>query len=553
MYGSAPYGVAPYGGLETGVASGVPASATTTVPTVDLKISIGGVDRSGILLIQSLQINDELGQRNSASMGLVDFSISLHPSPGQSVSITRDASTIFAGTIEDVEESVPLGGNVLFIALRCVDYNQLFDRHIVTAKYSSLFQAAKTLGYIVKDIVNNTSGDVGEALKDEGITTGGVQDGPVIASVTFRNKTAAECMDDLAKLTGYSWNVGYDKNLAFFDRSTYLAPVDLDPAKWDKWRDLKIQKSRTDYRNVQYIEGGTDFTDVRVETFTGDGTNRTFNLSYPVAFTTDYPAPVIEITGPTTVGVDRIIPYIQEQKKDARWFYKVGDRQIVQNGQINKLQVVPLTSADTLKVTYRGKFPNLMVGRSDFEVESRKSVEGGTGVYANVESDDKIDGRQIGEERVEGLLRRFGRIPVVIGFETDFQPFASGQIMNVNLSDHAISNQQFLITRVNIRLVGTNVLRYHMEMIDGEQGESWVEFFKKRNAPFIENENEKINILKTRSDVLNATDTMGTGTSLQTWTTDPYGAYVMGKSSVGTRKFDNSLVGPLFGVPANMT
>lgn len=114
-----------------------------------MQLKVGGVDRTGAVLRNSLRVSDAIGRRTTCSFRLKDLTAALHFSPGQSVEIWDDAGAkVFGGTIDRPGEQNPLGTNALFHAISCTDWHQLADRRIVAETYQNM-----AAGQIVQDLV----------------------------------------------------------------------------------------------------------------------------------------------------------------------------------------------------------------------------------------------------------------------------------------------------------------------------------------------------------------------------------------------------------------
>jgi len=538
-----------YGGVAWG--SQVAFLPATVIQGLDVVITIQGVEYTGKLLLNTLSIRDEINNRNACSLSIIDEDQLIHFQVGQVVRVTYRGALIFAGTIDDIsEETAGLFSTATQHNLTCIDFNQYCDRHVIAQKYAVADQLLKD---IVNKIVTIDSGDANERISNEGVTYdfANTQPGPALSIIVFNYQTVAECFDDLSELVGYFWNVDYNKKLIFVDRSTFIAPQPLDENRWQQFRNVRVTRGRQDYRNVQFLRGGDDETiiDNEIEQFKGDGKNESFVLKFRVART---PTIAVDTGGgfvAKTVGIKDV-----DTGKD--WYYEVGEDKITQDKD-----GTTLTSTHTLQVTYTGLFKIIMQGRSENEISGRKNVEGGTGIYVNVELDEKINDAGLATEKINALLRRLGRIANVVEFETDVDGFQSGQLLSVNLPEHSLTGQ-YLIESVNFDMVDDSFFRYRIRAIDGESQGSWVDFFKRlstKGRPFVIRENEKLSLLRQMADVITLSDSMSTVQPLQTWTNDYSSIYILGLSKIGARKTifgtatESTYFGPLVGNPTNFT
>ncbi|MGE5553292.1 MAG: LamG-like jellyroll fold domain-containing protein [Betaproteobacteria bacterium] len=447
---------------------------------MSLVLTIGGVDKSALLRAGSVSITDELNSRNTCSFVLLDPTGGYRPSVGQEVIITDGGKRVFAGTIDSVEESQPAGTSALACAVSCVDYNQIADRHLVARVYEN-----QTLGAIVRDIV-------AQDLAGEGITTTHVQDGPTITKAVVNYQTVAEAFNELAELTGYWWNIDYSKDLWFVARESNAAPWSISDSNWN-CRNLTVTQTREQYRNRQYIRAGQDLTDPRTETFKGDGETRTFVLAFPVG------------KAPTSVMVNGVSKTIGIRGVDTGkdWYWSKDEREITQDDSGTRL-----TASDTLSVTYQGLYPIILSSQVDSEIAVR-------GVYEAIEDDQNIDSEDLATQKADALLRRFGRIPRVVTFETDKPGLAAGQLITINLTAHNLA-ADFLIDSVSASDVDGQFLRYQVRALDGEALGGWQAFFRKLAAAgrkFVIRENEVLVLLRRFNDPVTIPDTLTTTTT----------------------------------------
>lgn len=540
--------------LGSGSLGGLLEEESSVVIGSTLQLTIAGVDRTNLLLNDTLSITDELNSRNTCSFALADATKTMHLACGEVVRITYHGAYIFAGTVDEVEEHVPgEAAEVIIHNVRCVDWNQLMDRHIVANKWPA-DQSFYTVVSQILDTYSDINGG-GETIANEGVTfsTATIENSPILNVIVANYVSAADLLDDLAGITGYAWNVDYNKVFYFADRTKFLAPYDLDDDVWLLYRNLRVRRSRDQYRNVQYLRAGKDETGARVNQFYGDG-----NPGKQSSFTLD-----LEVSSTPTIrkdiGAGFIAQAVGVREKDSGkdWYYEIGDDKITQDSSGTKLR-----NTDLLEVTYTGFFKIVQQGRNEEEIAARMAIEGGTGVYVDVESDENVDDADLAAAKVAGLLRKFGRVPVEVSFETDVDGFKAGQLLNVNLPEHGLSGQ-YLISNVDFGPVGDSFFRYQIKALDGEHLGGWVKFFKAlafvNRKAFAISENEKLLLLRQARDQFTLSDSMNTLDALQLYTLDATSFYIAGisriggrrQSSVNTSVFDDGpYYGPLVGTPS---
>jgi len=507
-------------------------------------VDVGWVDYTNLLLKNTLVIENDLNSRKTCEFTLRDDSNAIHFELGEEVHVTLDGVTVFAGTLDETEEAKAGDwGDPNFVACRCADFSQYCDRHVVFQKYNTMEEHLHLRGVVVQ-IVDQDSGQLGEMLADDGIwyDETSIDLGPELGEILFSYETVSECFDQLADLTGYFWYVDANKKLHFTDITTYRAPYDLNPSVWQNYRKVKVRKSREKYRNIQYLTGIKLETDMKTNEFLGDGENRTFALSYGVAS-----KPAIYIND-VQVSADLIDVHKDDAvQDDIEWFYTIGEKDITQSTQDS---FTPLSGSQTLKVTYIGLYDAVKRSRNDAEIAARALVENGSGVYVQVENDDKIDDNALADQKISGLLRRYGRIARFVEFETDYHGFEPGQRLVVSLSEFDISGD-FLIERTTLRYVDNTFFRYGISAVSDESYGSWVDFFRNlaRKRPLSINETETLSILNQFRDGVGIGQT-AISEGLATYKIDPTYA-VIGIAIVGGRR-DSAIgsgdrAGPVWG------
>lgn len=463
-----------------------------------LTFTIAGTDLTDLVRVRSLSISDKLNTRNTCAFEVIEthgdaildtdagalfvtdtgsyIGLGVQFDVGQSVVITNGATRIFAGTIDKIEEEAIIGtaAPCLTYHVQCVDYNQLADRHLVARAYAT---ASQTLYDIVLDIV-------AQDLVGEGVTTTAVATGPVIEKAVWNYQTVATAFDELAGLAGFGWWIDYNKDLHFSPRDANVAAFSLTDTSAN-WRHMKVTRSRANYRNNQLVRAGVDLTTARTEGFTGDGKTRAFPLTYPIGAVPT----ALTINGVSkTLGIGGV-----DTGKDYYW--NKGDPILKQDtgGTL-------LISTDVGSITYQGEFPILINAQLDAEVTTRAALEGGTGIYQEIEYYPNINNSAQAQQIANGLLQKFGAIPIVVEFETDTDGLTSGQLLPITVSAHGLSGSYLVAEVALAEFSGLGNLRYRVKAYDGQFVGSWESFFRyiaSIGRNYVIRENEVIVYLRT--------------------------------------------------------
>ena len=413
----------------------------------------------------SLSYSDTLNDRTTCSFIAIDpdFEIDV----GMEVNVEEDTVTIFAGTVDSVSES---GDKTNYVSVACVDFSQLIDKRIIANSYEN-----ELAGDIARDFITTV-------FAAEGVTEGEVQDGPLISKAVFNYDSGNISMNYLSDTTGFNWEINNLKQLNFFDRSTFTSPFDLTNTSHN-YQGLTVKKSRSNYRNRQYIRAGTDTTaEIPLEKPTPkpDGVSKSFVVRLPIAMKPRIFIDTSEIS-PSDIGVNGI-------DRDKKYYFTFGSNVITQDSVLTTL-----LDTQVLEVTYKGLYPLLVVSELPGQINARKALEGGSGIHENIIQEGNLDTRQAALEFAQGKLEKYGIIPKVVTFNTYSKGLKAGQLIKITNTKHNLSGT-FLIDSVSARNDGALTL-YVVRCLDGASVGGWEQLFKtllQGNRKLVIRENEVV-------------------------------------------------------------
>ena len=426
-----------------------------------LNMTINSIAEAAVAF--TLNINDNINARSMANL-IVDTDNSI--TVGQEIIINDDSTKIFAGTIDSYTKTFLRGSGGTQsrrrYTLRCVDFNQIACRRKVAVTYEN-----QTISFILNDIVTNF-------LNGENITVGTLTKGStIITQAVFNYISATDCFDYLRDAAGgdLSWNIDFDKELTFFQRSDNSGIAFDDSTCLS----MTLEETRKNYRNSQLVRAGDSTTETQVDEIPSpkpDGESRTFTLRFPVAT-----KPVIKVdTGSGFITISPNDIGINGLDSNKKYYFQKNSRNITQD-----LAETVLSSTDAITVSYQGLKPIIVLAEDPAGQNERAAVEGGTGIYQMVNNQRTIDDKGAALEFAQGLLVRFGTIPRNVTIESETTRTA-GQLIQVQ-SDNLEINEDFLITDVNISDIdGLGTLRYNINGASGEDMGSWIEFFRSLKA-----------------------------------------------------------------------
>ena len=137
----------------------------------------------------------------------------------------------------------------------------------------------------------------------------------------------------------------------------------------------------------------------------------------------------------------------------------------------------PLTSKQTLKVTYQYGFPIIDYVENTTEQTAQAVKEGeGTGIYEAIYNDGATTDVAWAAQEAEALLSKYMVIPETITFYTFEDGLGAGQLITINLPELSI-NSTYLIESVTINDVDFVIYNYEVVALSG-QSHTWSDYFK---------------------------------------------------------------------------
>lgn len=520
-------------------------------PPSVFSVRIAGADRT-TYVEETFSLTTELCARGALELEFVDIPKTYDPAPGERIDIFIGSALYWAGMVETVTlepydtPTILAPGRVVIV--RGSDWMKLPERYYLIHNYVN-----ENLRAICLDVINNQT-----PLHEDGVTLGDdVPVGLTLSEIPFDNKKASAVFQELAELNGFCWYIDVFKVLHFYEGSSIQAPFGISDATPNKYFAVSLERSLNQYRNVQILDGGVLRTDPKTETKIGDGKKTTWNLRYDVN-----QAPTIKLNGVVQkIGVRGEEDEDQKLPEGPRFFYRIGDNEISQNDSRDEDNNPDLTAADILEISYIGQFPMRMKGRRQAKIDERKNVEGGSGIYENLEKDTDLVGLDFSLEKIGRLLDLYGRVPAPIQFSTHKDGFAPGQTFTVDLADIGLASVEYMVNTVALRIIklegAVELLSWEISAIDGPRLEGWQGFFQRQAAAgreFVGPASSLIipvqfNEVVTFSDTLK--DSENDSVTLSSANDDPFTKAHFGSNTQGNHKIPRFKFGrSKFGVPA---
>lgn len=404
----------------------------------------------------SFEINDLVEDQSTCDFTLFDFTSSYHFYRGQPISVwDENMNLIFGGYLESVQEQFIGDNNNNFIThkISAIDNHYLANKRRVIKAFKE---------ELVTDCVDWILDNV---LDDEGITLGEITPSTVEITKVCNFMPVNQALDELAEAVGYTWFISHDKKLYFVDRVTYVSPFNItfinNYCSYVKNESFEVVDGNQEYRNVQYIKGSKERTDLQTESFKGDGETQTFTVAYPIN-----EEPTIEVNGVSkTVGIKGV-----DTTED--WFWSKNDNTFTQKSDATKL-----TSSDKVTIQYYGTY-NITVKSADYEaIANRAALEGTSGIVEESTDDNTLTTKEDALKRANDLLTTYAVEGKIITFETFTSGLESGQLIHIEFAAHNLDHD-CLITEVK-KYDDETVITYQVTCVSGPVNDYWVKFWAK--------------------------------------------------------------------------
>lgn len=404
----------------------------------------------------TIDLVQAVGQCDTLNLTINDPTNTYHFQQGNSVTLyDATATAIFGGVVQTSQETkVPYTSPAIIKhTLTCQDNHYHATKLIAIKSYNNV-----TAAFIVNDLITSF-------LAVEGVTAGTISTGVTLNMVVYNVVSVSDILDDLAQRCGFYWSIDANKVLTFASYGTTSAPFTFDGSQAITGT-ATVTNGNQEYRNTQYVLGGNQPTGSLTETHKGDGNTRTWALGYiPTA------TPMVTKNGSSqTVGtVGNTGGY--------QWYWDTNNPVITQDpGQ------TVLSTSDTLAITYAGQFPVVTIYQNTAQVLAQQTTEGGvgasSGIVASVTQPQDNSSPSNSGDVVLASLNKYAKLCQTVEFITKQSGLKVGQLLTVNLPEHAISGGQALIQQIEVSEPDGLDLYYDVTAIVGPINTNWVQFFQ---------------------------------------------------------------------------
>lgn len=421
----------------------------------------------------TLRIDDAIDERTTCRFDVIDMDGTQSYRKGQNVEVYNNGVLIFAGVVETAKEIVIAQNGAKSHQINAVDWHYLADKRIIAKAYQN-----QTVGYIVRDIVENYLADEGVTIDfiahhtflstDQPVSypfQSTVDDGQLLTEAVFNYSRVSDALDTLAEKAGYWWRIDENKKLYFVARTAFKAPFVATNNIMLKGS-IAVDKGNPEYRNTQYIRGVKDVTDPQTEISVGDGDKKAFVVGYPIA-----KVPTIEVNLNGAGWVAQTVG-IRGLDGGRNWYWSKSSNTVSQDDSATPLA----KDVDKIRIVYQGEFDVVIKSRLQDEIDGLSTIDGTTGIVEDVADEPSASGRSAGFESANAKLKKFSIDGKKVSFKTWKKGLVIGQLLTVNLPQYGIIDEEFLIEAIAISKED-NKYYYDVRAVLGIGNQSWTKFF----------------------------------------------------------------------------
>lgn len=227
---------------------------------MSLTLEINGVDKTGLLNVNSLSVSLQSDHIRSCNFTLITEASTYLPKVGQDIKVKIDGNVKFGGTLK----TISISGFGSKKKARCTSdgYNHIPARRTITSSWD-----ATTAGAIV-------SGLITEHLATEGITAGTINTGATINEYDAVVSSIKDVFDYVAEASGFKWYINDSKQLNFLQEDTVVNAAHdiIYNGTFKDYNIVDYSESLENYANKQFVRGGLGDDGYIVKTSVDDST-----------------------------------------------------------------------------------------------------------------------------------------------------------------------------------------------------------------------------------------------------------------------------------------
>lgn len=417
-------------------------------------------------LENSVNISERVNERSSASLvaqSKLSDSVRIKKRDTVVLYDTVTTDVLFAGFVDKVKEKqIGQTGAVRNHSIICVDNHYLADKRIVAAAFEN-----KTVTQILTTLLNGKAAEEGIHFTADSIDGG---DTVNVFATTFNYQSLSKVFDKLAERAACDWWIDKDRKFWFKRTGAVSSGLTVDDSMVFN-AGLAVEQDAHQYRNKQYIRGGRGTTDIRTETYNGDGKRTTFTVGFPLA-----KKPALTVN---SIAVDEALVGVKGVDADNgyfHWFWAKNSTEVIAAYSRPKLQ-----ATDVLQIDYQGYYSIVVVSQESNQIGQLGTQEGTSGIVESMDTEVNLDNKDEIYEVANSKIRRYaqenGKVTAVV---MDSR-FHAGQLVNVSLTAEDIVDTDYLVESVDVFEQYPQVC-YKLVLVKGYIHSTWAQLFSRLNT-----------------------------------------------------------------------
>lgn len=404
---------------------------------MDFTLTIAGVEK--FLKAGTLNISMTANGRDTATFVITSEDRSYRPALDAAVIIEEDGTRIFGGFVNGVLERGTAGGAnpAIDTEVTAVDFNAYAE-----LRYVAETLAAGTLKSQLTTLVTNYLDDYGVTLHASQV------DGPTMPELEYDYVRLDDVLNELSTITAdagqpYVWAIDDFKVLRMYQPSTVPAPFDLavvDGEVAEVIGDIEVEITREHYANRIIVKVPPKSEESRVESFTGDGSEDTFELQYTLTKHYGY---VTDNTGTSPV-TNATLTTIEFQGT-ASWTYDPATNSLIR-------EIGALPNGQVAEIKFDGTFEGVGIAEDAAEIAAH-------GIWEKVIVVENVPSDETAQSIAEGYLAHAKQLTTKVRYKTLQLGVTPGQEQSATVAPRNLSITA-PITDVSLRDYGArNILR----------------------------------------------------------------------------------------------
>lgn len=451
--------------LTLPAATSVTATSQNVVLFRETKTATDYPVSGSVRFAQTLQARDTFSFQFVSRHSSASPSTTFAPAEGQPVLLVDDVlGEIFGGTIDQVVITNMPGDQGIFADCIGITYDLLLSRKTTGIPTGAGSPPQPNNGVFTNQTLAQIATYLVSLAAADGVTISTVT-GPVIPSYQVSYATLYDALDQVCQLASnataqYKWFTDPRRVVHIVQIGTLSAPFNVSYTDASDQNILQLTSSggtqggfsstqtRQNYANKAIVKVGNLSIGVLTEVLgPGNGALMQFETSAPLGA-----APQISIviasplsTIPQTVGVLGI-------DTGKQWYWNLGSNVITQDSS-----GTPLTSQQSLAVTYQGIDKGVVINSNSAEITRRAAVEGGTGIYEVVQDAGTPASLADAQTLAAAIANSLGVIPETVTYGIYRGGLTVGMTQRIDILQLGVSDN-FVIDSVTMTTANNLVL-----------------------------------------------------------------------------------------------